>query len=243
MSGINLIEFQFRRPAVDPVLMTGNAAQLHTFRANDPHRHALCGDGQCTAQFLLEDQRQVAAVFDKIEVAVRILRQRGHQILVVVAADADGADRNPFPGQTASQTAEFKGTGRPDIGQAIRQQQQTVHPAGLHPELAEFGGSQRHPGKQRRTGTGDDRIDLLRNPPPVLLRHRSRRHQHFRRIVIDDQSKPVPVGKHIQCVFRRQFCIFQLAHSRHRPRTIQRNCQIHPRTFFFVSSLPRRSRN
>ena len=224
--------------AVDSAPAAENAARPDAGRTVDADLYPAGRDRQRAAELSGENRNEVGASGDEVEVAVRILGERGHQVLVVVAADADGADRDTLFDQRAAELAEFGGRGGADIGLAVRQEDEPPHAARIVPGLAEFVRGERHTGKQRGAASGRNRADDRRKLPLRTFGNPGRRDQHSGGVVVDDQRKEVVFAELLQRVLRRLPGVDDLS-AAHRAGTVEGDREVDG---LDQSRLPRRRR-
>ena len=96
LTAIELIHAQFDPVAVNPAVAADDPQRPYAIGAVDVDDHPAGHGAEYVAEFAGEDARQVAALSDEIVVAVAAVGQLGHQVFVIVGADPDGGDRDPF---------------------------------------------------------------------------------------------------------------------------------------------------
>ena len=94
--------------------------QVHAIRRLNANDDAAGQERARGAKFLRENAGQFLGVFHIVIVSVAGLGQGGHEVLVVIVAQADGADRDAVAAQFATETREVRGAARPDIGETVR---------------------------------------------------------------------------------------------------------------------------
>ena len=99
---------------------------LHALRADDLDPHFTSGHGHQLPQLLGEYLRQPFRVLDVVVVRVARLGQTGHQVLVIVVADANGGHRDAAFGEGTAQLPQVPRRAGTDIGKAVGEQDDAI---------------------------------------------------------------------------------------------------------------------
>jgi hypothetical protein len=102
----------------------------HTGRQRDAHRDAAGDDGHQFRQFRLEDGVDAAGRRDVIGVARARLRHRVEELLVVIAAHAEGARDDAVRRRALGERGERAGVGDTDVRKTVREEQDAMDRAG-----------------------------------------------------------------------------------------------------------------
>ena len=224
----------------DPNALPGNLRvpthhpnRANTGKAVNLRRNLLGHHRQRPAEFIVKHPCQIARLLGKIMAAVGIIRQFGHQILIVTTAQPDGRHGNPILDQRTAQRTKLIGTLRAYVSQSVRQQYHPVYP--LHPavdqKLAQFFGALAHPGKQRGTAPGIDAPDSLKNT--FLIRRFGCRHQNVYRRVVGHHGNNIIAAQPADRHDRRLPRLGDLL-TAHRTGFVDHNRDIHRRPLLII---------
>ena len=153
-------------------------------------------DRQRVAELAVEDLGEVARALDEHVVAVARGGEALHQVLVVLEAEADGGDGDALRGELAAELGELARRRRPDVGEAVRQQDDAVD-LGVGQELLDLAAAFLDAVVERGRAVGGQAVDgALR--AVVRAAEAPGRAQHIDVVVVGDEGDDVVGGQALE---------------------------------------------
>ena len=183
-------------------------------------------DREDVTEFGRKDLRQAFAVGYIITVAIRLLRQSRHQVLVIAIAETDRRDGNAILHQHRPVASKFLGSRRAHIGLSVGKEQYAADLA-LAAKLRQLRCPRRDAGEERRHATGLNAADL--RDDALAVHHALRRNDRFGNIVIGNHGNDVAFIQPLHG-FARRFARPFNCRAMHRARAVKNDCEVHRRT-------------
>lgn len=163
LSAVKLMEWNFDAAVLQATFTTDDADGADAFGEEEFEDDALGDDALGLAEFGGEDAWEVGTVFDEVGVAAGAEGEAGHEVFVVVEANADGGHMDVFFKEGVAEAAEIFGGAGADVGDAVGEEDDAVDEPAVE-VFADFGGALAHSAEEGGHATGLDAADLILDP-------------------------------------------------------------------------------